>query len=794
MNMLLHRLFHCFGLLRHVLLVPTILSVVVLSGCGQKSDQPVSSGESRTSANSRQEAEREAPESKTDPNKPTEPTATSAATPATPATPVKEQPEPFESDAGLTAHQQMIRLMRQIAKNVEQHNPYLGDGELKKLEQSLALLTPGPSQQEVQLNTQIGFHAMRVGDNDKAIKHLERALNRIFKGQVAATEDAAENVVLLTALAWLRKAEIDNCLSSENAETCIFPITREGISASPEAAEKSMSYLTMLLKRRPRNLTARWLLNIAAMSVGRYPDDVPEPLRIPTNRFDAEAPLAAFENISRQAGTDIVSLSGGMIADDFDLDGRIDMAVSDCHPSGQLRILRNIGDNHFADVTSQAGIEGITGGLNLIQADFDNDGLLDIFVLRGAWLLENGCQPNSLLHNLGDGRFEDITLDAGLAAPKAEWPNAPTQTGSWSDFDLDGDLDLCVGNEKLPLQLYRNDSNGQFVEISESVGLGLTRFIKGVIWGDYDHDGDPDLYISCLDGPNLLFRNDAGKFTDVAESLNVQKPLKSFATWFWDYNNDGHLDLFVTSYAASVEDIALDYLGEEATVERMTLYEGDGGTNFRDVTSDMGLHRVAHPMGSNFGDLDNDGFQDFHLATGDIPYQMLMPNLTFYNRQGNGFADVTALTRTGHLQKGHGVAFADFDKDGDQDMAVELGGAFRGDLFQNALFRNPGSGNHWITIRLFGKSNNRFAVGAKVSIRITEGTSSRMIHHWMNSGGTFGASPLHRQIGLGSATQIDELTIEWPGSGTPAVRLQNIPADQIISITESSPTWHVMPD
>ncbi len=692
---------------------------------------------------------------------------------------------PFKPEKFSDPHERMIQVLAEIAANAADTNPYLGDMDVRRLQSEFDHLLPGQPGEELRIRTGLGFHLLRIGKNEKAISHLEAAANLVMGGQVASTEDSAETLILLTALAWLRKAEVENCLDSTLAETCIFPIVPVGVHQSPEAARTSMRYLRMLLERRPSNLTARWLLNVAAMTTGDYPQNIPEPLLIPVTRFDGNAPLTRFVNVARELGVDVDSLSGGLIADDFDNDGWTDLMVSDCRPDGPLRLFRNNQRGGFQDVSEQAGLTGINGGLNIIQGDYNNDGFLDVLVLRGAWLLKNGNLPNSLLKNSADGVFSDISLDCGIAVDELRFPNAPTQTGAWADYDLDGDLDLCVGNESAPTQLFRNDGEDRFTDVAVECGIEVNRFVKGVVWGDYDHDGDPDLYVSCLDGPNFLFQNDGtGHFADVAEKAGVQLPLKSFGAFFWDYNNDGHLDLFVASYCASADDIARDYLGLPSTVETMRLYRGDGSGKFQDVTATAGLNRIAHPMGLNFGDVDLDGYPDFYLGTGDIPYQALMPNLFFYNHRGEGFSDVTSLTGLGHLQKGHGIAFADFDFDGDQDLAVELGGAFAGDTFRNAMFRNPGTTNHSLTISLRGIDSNRFAVGARLTLRFREGGIPRVVCQHVNSGGTFGANPLRQNIGVGAATVVDELEVEWPNRSQTRRVYRQVPTDCIVEITE----------
>ncbi|MCP5111351.1 MAG: CRTAC1 family protein, partial [bacterium] len=260
----------------------------------------------------------------------------------------------------------------------------------------------------------------------------------------------------------------------------------------------------------------------------------------------------------------------------------------------------------------------------------------------------------------------------------------------------------------------------------------------------------------------------------------------------WDYDNDGNLDIYAASYEVGVDHVASDYLGIPSTAERDCLYRGDGKGGFAEVGRRMGLTRNTQPMGSNFGDVDHDGYPDFYLGTGYPAYEALMPNLLFHNRAGEGFSDVTFAAGVGHLQKGHGVCFADLDHDGDQDLFVEMGGAFPGDAFGNALFENPGFGNHWITVRLVGKQSNRFGVGSRIRADITEAGTTRSVYKWVNSGGTFGASPLRQQIGLGEAEQIDVLEVFWPTTGK-TQRFRNVPANQFIEITEGKSDYRRLP-
>jgi hypothetical protein len=191
-------------------------------------------------------------------------------------------------------------------------------------------------------------------------------------------------------------------------------------------------------------------------------------------------------------------------------------------------------------------------------------------------------------------------------------------------------------------------------------------------------------------------------------------------------------------------------------------------------------------MGANFGDLDNDGYLDFYAGTGDTEFRSLMPNRMFRNDAGKRFQDVTTSGGFGHLQKGHGIAFGDLDLDGDQDIYAVLGGAHDGDGFHNALFENPGHGNRWVALDLEGVTANRSAIGARIKIVVQEGATVRSIYASVGSGGSFGASSLRQEIGLGSAERIVSLEITWPGSRqTQAV--ENIQLDHFYRVRQGKP-------
>ena len=189
-------------------------------------------------------------------------------------------------------------------------------------------------------------------------------------------------------------------------------------------------------------------------------------------------------------------------------------------------------------------------------------------------------------------------------------------------------------------------------------------------------------------------------------------------------------------------------------------------------------------MGSNFGDFDNDGFLDFYLGTGEPDLAAVVPNRMFKNVAGKRFADVTASSRTGNLQKGHGVAFGDWTRDGHVDIFIEMGGAVGGDRYHNILFRNPGNKNHWLTLKLVGKKTNRAAIGARIKLTLdSEGHTGRYIYRWVGSGGSFGASPLQQHIGLGNAKEIQALEIWWPTSRSRQV-FNDVLANQFIEVKE----------
>ena len=701
------------------------------------------------------------------------------------------------SFAATDGHEKMVELLGNGEFMAIDKNHYQGEGEARRLRSELASLADrAPAHKRVELNFHLGIAEGFLGNERDAIKHLSEAV-RLLADVRGAPRDFSNQVRFRLAVAYLRLGETENCCLRYTPESCVLPIQGEGVHTLQESSLAAIEQLEQILKdvatSSKIHFQARWLLNIAYMTVGRWPQGLPDDLVVSPEALRSEEPFPRFTNIAPQLGLNTFSLSGGVVADDFDNDDDIDLLVSTSDISGQTRLFINGGDGTFSEQTKAAGLAGITGGLNLVQADYDNDGDVDVLVLRGGWFEEAGQHPNSLLRNDGEGHFVDVTFEAGLGEE-----HYPTQTGGWADYDNDGDLDIYIGNESTyaqisPCQLFHNNGNGTFTDVAPQAGVVNDAFAKSIIWGDYDGDGFADLYVSNLGAPNRLYHNNGdGTFTDMAPRLGVAMPKQSFPAWFWDFDNDGNLDLMVWSYAAGIAEVAASYLNRPFRAEMSRLYRGDGEGGFTDVADSRNLKRPTKPMGVNFGDIDNDGYLDFYLGTGDTDYTQLMPNLFYVSRdRGERFSDVTEVSGFGNLQKGHGIAFADFDNDGDQDLFAQMGGAYKGDAFGDSFYENPGFGNRWLTVRLVGVRSNRSAIGARIRVDVANADGSRHTYYkHVNSGSSFGANPLRQTLGLGRAERIEELQILWPATSTTQV-FHDVPLDSFVSIVEGEQSLEV---
>jgi hypothetical protein len=653
-----------------------------------------------------------------------------------------------------------------------------------------------PSSDRLAMRMRLATELINSGAQTEAeleIGKLEEEGRQLFGGE--KWRASSVSVLILKAIVSLRRAELENCCQLNNRDSCLLPIQGDGIHKLREGSTSAITILSDVLTIAPDNLRARWLLNIAYMTLGGYPDKIPPAYLIPPSAFASGYPLKRFPNVAKEVGLDIFGLAGGAILDDFDLDGRLDLIVSSIGFADQMRLFLNTGRGTFEDKTAVSGLDGETGGLNMIQADYDNDGLVDVLVLRGGWMEKEGRFPLSLLRNKGGGTFTDVTRAAGLLRFD------PTQTATWLDYDGDGWLDLFVGNESSKgafhvCQLFHSNRNGTFTDVAQQAGVNFSGFVKGVMSGDYDNDGRPDLYLSVLDGDNVLYHNEGlqavdgqpptWRFKNVAATAGVTAPRASFGTFFFDYDNDGWEDLFVVGYSfAMAEEVAADYLGLPTNAERGRLYHNQHDGTFRDVTQAAGLYKVIPAMGINFGDLDNDGWLDLYLGTGNPDLSTLIPNRMFRNAEGRFFQDVTTAGDFGHLQKGHAVCFGDVDDDGDQDVFENLGGAVLADKAHAALFENPGSDNHWLGLELHGVQSNRSAIGARIKVNVETKAHPRMICRVVNSGGSFGASPLRREIGLGAAVGITSVEVFWPATGR-TQRFEKLELDKRYRITEGS--------
>jgi hypothetical protein len=684
----------------------------------------------------------------------------------------------------------MVGLLRELRnRNFTFANPF--SPEVKLIHVDSLLNKPGNENNPNLLALKASL-SVKVGKETQAVQTYENLINKMdFMNMGPIMPDIG--------IAYMRLGERTNCMLNHNGSSCIFPIKDGGVHTIKTGSTKAIKVYETILRSTPDDLESKWLLNIAFMTLGGYPKDVPKEFLIPGLDADTAFKVKPFTDMAADLGLNVNGRAGGVIVDDFNNDGYLDIITSGWDLDDPMHYFQNNKNGTFSDITEQSGLKGITGGLNIQQTDYNNDGFKDIFVLRGAWNTEGfGNQPSSLLRNNGDGTFTDVTIQSGL------FYLHPTQAAVWADFNNDGWLDVFIGTENSPgfdkggthkCMLYINNHDGTFTDIAEKAHCDVMSFVKGVTSADFDHDGWADVFISTMDGQKYLLRNKGIKgggidFEDVTAKSGISENTAStFTTWFYDYNNDGWSDILIGDYGARGKSLgyysAAEALGKPVPhVGNIYLYRNNHDGTFTNVTKETGLDKVVYSMGANFGDIDNDGYLDMYFGTGNPDFKSLIPNKMFKNMGGKRFADVTVSSRTGNLQKGHGVAFADIRNTGIQDIYEEIGGAYKGDSYTSSLYVNPGqNNNNWINLRLEGVKANKAAIGSHIKVSFTENGVKRSVYKDVNSGGSFGSSPLQQEIGIGQAKSIDEIEIDWAGSHTKQ-RFKNIAPNQFLHLTE----------
>lgn len=650
----------------------------------------------------------------------------------------------------------------------------------------------------------IAARSLFEGETERATQLYQDVLDALDLIQLS--DDVRMSLEFDAAVAFMRLGEELNCANNPSASVCIIPLSEQAYHEDTRGSARAIDILeNRILERDPHNLHAQWLLNIAYMTLGGYPEKVPSQYLIDMPGRQEAYSGPTFTNKTHAIGIGKLTNAGSVAVDDFNNDGYDDFFVTSWRLGGALRYFERQPDGRFEDKTDAVGLGGMHGGLNLIHGDFDNDGATDLYIMRGAWQGRRGLLPNSLIRNRKDGSFEDVTVQAGMLAL------APSIASAFADLNNDGWLDLVVLNESRrglsgvkAGQIYISNRDGTFEERSEELGFHPACLAKGVAIADFNNDRLQDIFVSCFDGPNPLYwarpKNENGLSYVVDGSLSLDpRSHVSFASWSWDYNNDGWEDLFVASYGDAsgregvagmaaggnvIDGVVRAYRGEPSDVSQPGLFENLGDGRFSDVTTQRGLNRPILSMGANFGDFNNDGWLDIYFGTGAPEFSVLVPNAAYLSKDGTVFDDITAASGLGHIQKGHGIAFADFDRDGDQDIYAQMGGGISGDVFVDALFENAGTDANWLQLDLQGVRSNRDGIGARVHIRVnlTDGTE-RSIFRTVGSTGSFGSAPKRLSIGLGHVESIKQVEILWPSSGV-RQRFEDVVPDSSYRIVE----------
>jgi len=541
----------------------------------------------------------------------------------------------------------------------------------------------------------------------------------------------------------------------------------------------------------------------------------------PSNGLDV-----SFVNVGREAGLNVKTIFGGEHKNkyllettgcgvafyDYDNDGWLDIFFVngtrlEGFPTGQApssHLFKNNRDGTFTDVTAQAGLLHSGWGQGVCIGDYDNDGYEDLFVTYFG--------KNVLYHNNGNGTFTDVTEKAGVGGSGKRW-----NTGcAFVDYDRNGHLDLFVANyidldlatapvpESGPCLykgvmvacgppglnggknvLFRNNGDGTFTDVTEKAGIldANGTYGLGVLTGDFDNDGWPDIYVANDSTASALYQNKKnGKFVDIAMEAGCAlsadgKPQAGMGVSAADYDLDGNLDIVKTNFAGDTP----------------SLYHNIGGATFEDATfaAGLGKHTQFLGWGCGFFDIDNDGWPDILICNGHVypeveqlkteagyPQQKLL----YKNLRNGHFDDVSLRGGPGITVPvaSRGCAFGDFDNDGDIDVVVNTVNDYPQLLRCDSL-----NGQNWIKVRTIGTKSNRSGIGARlrcVTHPADESKPHQQIDEVRSGGSYISQNDLRVHFGLGKASRVELLEIRWPSGQLDT--LKDVKVNQLIYVKE----------
>jgi enediyne biosynthesis protein E4 len=554
-------------------------------------------------------------------------------------------------------------------------------------------------------------------------------------------------------------------------------------------------------------------LFLTALSYAQSPAN-PSPI-LPTPQFEDIAAKAGL-TVSHISSSDkkyiVESMSGGVGLIDCDNDGRLDIitvngsTVERYKQGGDLLITLYHqedtpagSDPKFTDITKQSGLTRKGWGMGVAVADYDNDGLQDIYV--------TGFGGNALYRNLGNCKFEDVTDKAGVRG------DGFSTGAAWADYDRDGHVDLFVsryvhidldnlpvfGNDprfcrfkKVLVQcgpwgmpgesdfLFHNKGDGTFEEVSKKAGVDDPHHYYGLgaTWGDYDNDGWPDLYVANDAGPNFLYKNkhdgtfeDIGLLSGVALSGDGMQQGSMGVTW-GDYLHEGRLSMLVTNFVE----------------QGSALYHNAGNDSFSDVSVRSKVMKPTYPLvswGTSFFDMDNDGWLDLFIASGHVypqvdnipggtPYRQ--PMLLFRNHRDGAFEDISSVLADLPAKSRRGAAFGDINNDGNIDIVVLNVGEP-----PSLLMNRTRSSGHRVLFKLIGTKSNKAAIGARVTVK--SGTLTQFDE--IRGGCSYiSQNDLRLHFGLGAIEKMSEVDIRWPNGKTEV--LHDVAADFIYTVVEGA--------